>query len=421
MRRLIVVSYAHPPHPGIGGTRWLAMARYLRELGHSVTIVASRAWGTLPDDSEAGVVRVGDLRSARPLRQALRRGELRVAGHGGLEKPPTALLTKVLVPDMNVATWLPALVVTVRRLLASQPFDCLVTSSPPESSHLLGLVLGERRCAWVADFRDGWAFEPHRDPFPTGAQRTLDLWLERRVVRSAEVVVGATQPIADDLRGRLGGQATWVANGWDPASAQQPGRGLPSERDSTTKLVYTGGLSGAWGRNPEPLLRALELVRSERGASKVRLVHAGRLTTEERALIDRSGVADLVEHLGTLARAETFDLQRAADALVLITSRNSSEATGKLFEYMAAGRPIIALAEGNEAARIVRETNTGVVVPPDDVDAIAEALRQAASGELARAYAPRGLEQYTYPGPAVKMAELVEEAIRIRAARGDES
>ena len=217
MRRLIVVSYAHPPHPGIGGTRWLAMARYLRELGHSVTIVASRAWGTLPDDSEAGVVRVGDLRSARPLRQALRRGELRVAGHGGLEKPPTALLTKVLVPDMNVATWLPALVVTVRRLLASQPFDCLVTSSPPESSHLLGLVLGERRCAWVADFRDGWAFEPHRDPFPTGAQRTLDLWLERRVVRSAEVVVGATQPIADDLRGRLAGRR----RGWPTVGTQR--------------------------------------------------------------------------------------------------------------------------------------------------------------------------------------------------------
>ena len=134
-------------------------------------------------------------------------------------------------------------------------------------------------------------------------------------------------------------------------------------------------------------------------------------------MIDGSGVAAMVEHLGTLDRADTLDLQRSADALILITSRNSSEATGKLFEYLAAGRPIIALADGNEAARIVRETNTGVTVPPDDVAAIAEAIRRAASGDLARAYAPRGLDQYTYPGPAEKMAEVVEEAIQRRAER----
>jgi glycosyltransferase involved in cell wall biosynthesis len=393
------------------------MTRHLRELGHSVTIVASRAWGDLPDDTEAGVVRVGDLRSTRPLRWALRRGDLRVVGHEGLEKPPTALLTKVLVPDMNVATWLPGLAVTVRRLLGDRRFDCLITTSPPESSHLVGLLLGARRCAWVADLRDGWAFEPHRDPFPLAAQRSFDHWLERRVVRSAQVVVGATQPIADDLERRLGVRRAWVPNGWDTASAPQASRRPLPEQDSTTRLVYTGGLSGGWGRDPGPLLQALERVGSNAGGPTVRLVHAGRLTTEERALIDRSGIAGIVDHLGTLDRADTLELQRSADALVLITSRNTSEATGKLFEYMAAGRPIIALADGNEAARIVRETNTGVTVPPEDVAAIADAIRRAASGELARAYAPRGLDQYTYPGPAERMAEIVEEAIRRFAYR----
>ena len=132
-------------------------------------------------------------------------------------------------------------------------------------------------------------------------------------------------------------------------------------------------------------------------------------------MIDRSGVGDRFEHLGTLDRPAALQLQRSADVLVLLTSRNSSESTAKLFEYLFSGRPIIALAEGNEAARIVRETNTGVTVPPDDVDAIVGALRQAATGELAHRYAPRNLEQYAYPGPAQRMAELVEEAIRRRA------
>ena len=121
-------------------------------------------------------------------------------------------------------------------------------------------------------------------------------------------------------------------------------------------------------------MRALGEVGSGEDPVRIRLVHAGRLTTEERALIEDLGVADLVQHLGTVTRGEALALQRSADALVLLTSRNPSEAASKTFEYLAAGRPILALAEGNEAARIVRETNAGVTVAPDDIDAIVGAL-----------------------------------------------
>jgi glycosyltransferase involved in cell wall biosynthesis len=141
------------------------------------------------------------------------------------------------------------------------------------------------------------------------------------------------------------------------------------------------------------------------------------LTTADRTLIDNSGVSDDVEYLGVLERSGAIALQRSADALVLMTARGAAVATAKIFEYVAAGRPIVALAEGDDAARIIRDTNTGVTVPPDDVARIAAALRQVASGELARAYAPRHLERYTYPGPAEAMAEVIEEAIRRRSAR----
>ena len=395
------------------------MARHLRDVGHSVTIVASNAWGTLPDDAELDVVRVSDVRTSRLLRRVLRRGRLRLTGDVELiERPPQALLTKVLVPEMNVLTWLPAMARAVRRRVANETFDCLLTTSPPESSHLVGLLLGKSRPAWIADFRDGWSFEPWRESFPTSAQRRLDRWLERRVVGTAEVSVGATGPIADDLEQRLGARAAWVPNGWDPVSEPTPAATpVRLDRQGEVALVYTGTLSGAWGRDPGPLLRALKIVAGDTGAKPIRLIHAGPLTTDERSLIDRVGVADAVEHLGTLARAAAIALQRSADALVLLTSRNSSEATGKIFEYLVAGRPIVALAEGNEAARIVRETNTGVTVPPDDVEAIARALRRVVSGELANGYSPRGLERYTYPGPAEAMAEFIEEAIQRRRSR----
>ena len=133
-------------------------------------------------------------------------------------------------------------------------------------------------------------------------------------------------------------------------------------------------------------------------------------------MIDRSGAGDLVEHVGFLDRDDVSALQRSADVLLLVTSRNSSEATAKVFEYLAVGRPILALAEGNEAARIVRETRTGITVPPDDIDAITRVLTLIARGEFGRDFAPTGIERYAYPGLAEEMGEAIEEAIARRSA-----
>lgn len=417
--RVVVVSYFHPPFPGAGGNRWDAMSHYLRALRYTVTIIACDAWGALPTDSALGVRRVSDLRSVGVLRRALGRGEMQVAGAGGsesVERPPTPLLTQVVAPDPHLASWDPAVLRMLAGMIRRELVDCLVTTGPPASVHLLGLALGRVRPAWVADFRDGWRFDDGREPFPTAMQRGLDGWMERRVVRTADAVVGATAPIAEDLGARLGGRARCVPNAWDP-------RLIPTELPASfqpvldaTTLVSVGTLSGSRGRDPRPLLRALGEVGSGSDPIRIRLVHAGRLTTEERALIEDLGVADLVQHLGTVTRGEALALQRSADALVLLTSRNPSEAASKTFEYLAAGRPILALAEGNEAARIVRETNAGVTVAPDDVDSIAGALRRVASGESARTYAPRGLDRFTYPAPADAMADVIEDALRRRDA-----
>ena len=277
-------------------------------------------------------------------------------------------------------------------------------------------MLGRARPPWIADFRDGWCFEPYMVRFRTSPQLAIDRWFEEKVARAADVVVGVTPPIADDLAARLGAEARWVSNGWDPAEvgAEDSAR-VPKDEPGVLKLVYTGQLWGPRGRTPEPFFQALRRVASEADAPQLRLIHAGTVVPEDRVLIDRTGVSDLVEHVGLLERTEALALQRSGDVLVLITSADSQQVTGKLFEYLSAGKPILALAESNEAERLVRETGTGVVVPPDDVDAIADALRRAVRGDLARAYAPRGVEQYAYPRLAEQMADVIEEAIAVHA------
>lgn len=389
-RRLLVVVYAYPPSSLSAAVRWGALTKYLAELGHSVTVVTSDSFGTSAAPDPVHVVRPRSLETAPVTRR------------------------RALNPRV---AWAPFAARAARRLLREQSYDCLITTSPPESAHLVGLLVGRRRPTWIADFRDGWCFQPYTVRFRTEGALAVDRRLEQRVAQTADLTVGVTRPIADDLAERLGTRSRFIPNGWDPAASlpDEPNP-VPDGLTDGLRLVYTGGLWGEWGRTPEPLFRAMKEVASDEDGLRIKLVHAGVLKPEDRALIESTGVSDLFEHLGQLHRADALALQRSADALVLITSRNSSEATGKLFEYLAAGKPILALAAGNEAERIVRETNTGVAVSPDDVHAIADALRRAASGELVRDYAPRGVDRYAYPRLAEEMSEVIEEAIAAHEA-----
>jgi glycosyltransferase involved in cell wall biosynthesis len=364
-------------------------------------------------------VRTANLNSSGLLRRLLLRRD-RTAATGRSDASSgvmPSILWKGLVPDPWLITWNPYALRAFRRELARQPADCLITSSPADSTHLIPLMLGRSRPAWIADFRDGWCFEPLRPAFPFSLQRQLDSRLENRVATSADAVVGVTLPIAEDLRERVGVDALYIPNGFD-AEAGMDGR-LPHEyREGRFTLVHTGPLLGPRGRDPWPLLEALHgmLVERPELATRMQVMIAGRSEFDELALLERAQLTGFVEHLGYVPRGQALALQRVADALILITSNARCEATGKLYEYMAAGRPIIALARGNDAARIVAATGTGIVVAPDDVDAIAGALRSALSGELARSYAPHDLEPYTYPSPAEQMALAVEAAIEARAS-----
>jgi glycosyltransferase involved in cell wall biosynthesis len=423
-RRILVVSYPYPPMPSVGGNRWLAMSKYLRRAGHEVEILTTGAFGALDDDSEHQVHRTKDLIAAGWLRTLLRRPPLPQAGLAASEDTPAPMIaTGTLVPDMYLATWVPYAIASARQLLSQRSFDCIVTTSAYESTHLIPLALPGVRPAWVADFRDGWTFHPHKPPYPTVAQRRLDVWLERRVVTTAERTIVVERPVGEDLRRRLGVDAVHVPNGWDPELAADARSAQPPALDpKRLVLVHTGKLSGGWGRHPGTLFEAMSLLqeRSPAAAARIQVVLAGRLDVAERRLIESAGLSTMLSHVGQLTRAEALALQGRADVLVLITAPDLVwELPGKLFEYIGAGRPVLALAEGNEAARVVHETGVGWTVAPLDVPAIAQALERIAAGDVRTEPDEAVIERYVYPSPALAAAEQIERAIeRRRAGRG---
>jgi glycosyltransferase involved in cell wall biosynthesis len=381
------------------------MIRHLRRMGHEVTVLTTSAFGTLEDDAP-WVVRTGDLQGPGLLRKLLRRPPAPLTA-GGAADPGVAaptLLTDGLVPDAHLVTWLPYAWPKARRLVRERGIDVVVTNGPPDSTHLLGPRL---KRPWIADLEDGWRFEPQRFGWPTRAQDRLDAALERRTLSRAARITSIARPISEDAERRFGVPAATVYNGFDPGDVE-PAEPPPLE-PGTVSVVHTGALSHAQRRDPRAFFEGLG--RLDPG-TPVRLVLAGGLTAEDRALLDglEPRVRALVHHLGPLPRARSIALQRAADALLLVaTGPQRSSITGKIFEYLAAGRPILALSADNEAARIVRETGAGVVVDPSDPRAAAEALAAVAAGGLP--YSPRDLERYRFPAVAEEMERAIRAAL----------
>jgi glycosyltransferase involved in cell wall biosynthesis len=421
---LLLVSYFYPPTRDTGARRPAAMAKWLRRLGWEVTVVTTAAFGKertedrgQRTESEAEgdrVIRAFDLQTWRA----------RVAGHERVESLFDAdsysgrphPLSKVIVPEPLTLAWAPF---ARRAALAAhrvRPFDCVLTTSPPESAHAIGAALRRRGVPWVAELRDAWTFEPLRQPFPTRAQARLDERLERHRIGAADRVVCVSAPAADDLRARGIADPEVIANAWDPdddpgPAARTAASGLlDPER---TSLLYSGRF-GSYGRDPGPLVAAVaDLARdAPELAANLELAIAGPLQPAERTLLERPDLAPVkVSLLGSLDREVTLALQRRADALLLLAQPARSQLVNfKLFEYLAAGVPVLALAAGTEAGRIAADAGIVPIVAADDPGAIVAALRRLLDGGLAGPD-PNAASRYAYPAAAAAMASVLEAAV----------
>jgi glycosyltransferase involved in cell wall biosynthesis len=412
-RAILLVAYFYPPCRDTGALRPASIARWLRRLGHEVTVLTTSAYG---DGDDRNAVRTADAQRWR----ARLRGEDRIDAlfdadtYSGRPHP----LSRLIVPEPLALAWTPFARHRALCLNRERRFDCVITTAPPESAHGVGIALARRGVPWIADVRDAWTFEPLRPRFPTGAQRWLDGRLERRWLGRADAVVCVSEPAAEDLRRRGIAEPLLVPNGWDPelvpAGDGEPTGLLDADRVS---LVYTGRF-GSYGRDPRPLVEALgRLARDDaETAAKLELVVAGPLSAEEATLMATDVSPARIVAAGSLQRERALALQREADALLLVAQPTRSQLLNiKLFEYLAAGRPILALAGDTEAGRVVEEIG-GEAVRADDVAAIAAALARVARGELP-APDPGAVHAYTYPAPAEGMAAAVEQAITRHAQR----
>ena len=433
--RAMIVACNFPPDASVGTMRTLRLVRHLTDASWNVEIVTLTPDGFRPGTvidpalldkvpSNATVVRARPLRPFERLSAALKRTKPRslspatregqrpvtpraAPSPSGWSRARRAVSAALALPDRDVSWMAPAIWNGVRHSQGSPP-DVVYSSGPPFTAHLVGLALARwLNKPWVADFRDPWARAPWREDRFEFERRAWGIF-ERLVVRRAQAVVFVTDTNRRDFAQQYPSEASKffvVPNGCDPADFDD--LTAPAERQASPfVLLHAGSLYGA--RNPASLLRALAAAVAKKriDPTSFKLRFIGRLGLPG---VDLPGVArDLglekaVEFVSHLPRHDCLKEMLEASALLIVQPVTTVSIPAKLYEYMAAGRPILALAEpGGETAELVARSGAGYAVLAEDEAAIEDALVSIV--HLARAgFAP--VDRRTYDGE-VRAAEL---------------
>ncbi len=391
--RILLVSACFPPQDNIASLRAEAFARCWSEAGEQVTVLTT---GKNDDQAKHGQsdegYEVAEVSYDVPrLYRALRRRDLdaqeRIMNNAGASagaaqrrgalgrlKDRSGVFSAVRMPDLT-DYWVKPAIAWCRD---KQPWDVVVSSSGPYTAHLIGLELKRLGLSrfWVTDFRDLWVnnhLYPGLFPFTLRERR-----LQQRCLAHTDLATTVSEELAETLRSHTHADVQVVYNGFEPDELD----GLPQQKmfpsDGIVRLVYTGTLYSD-GQDPTPLLQAMRMLKQDKPdvTARLRLAIVGRGYEIWANLAQQYGVAELIEPRDAVERVEALQMQRDADALVLVDWNDPAAGvlTGKLFEYLALDAPILVVGgqEGSAIDRMVLQAGRGVHLGTDP-QRITEAL-----------------------------------------------
>ena len=342
----------------------------------------------------------------------------RPEGRGPVRAAIDVVDAALAIPD-HESGWLIPAVAQGWAAMRSSPPDVLYSSAPPWTGQLVARTLASLLgCPWVADFRDPWARAPWRGDRFRFAMRAAGV-LERAVVARADQIVFVAGGNLDDFANHYGAAVAsrfrLVSNGCDPEEFDRLER-PPVDPDSPFVLLHAGSLYA--GRTPMPLLNALAAAVREGIIDprrfRLRFLGTTALKSDLSEASRDLGLEGMVEFVPRVRRGDSLRAMMSASALLLLQPGHTVSVPGKVYEYLAAGRPILAIAEKGEIADLMRDSGIGVLVTPSDERAIVMALRavmEMAAGVMSM---PR---RELYDG-TLRAAHIVE--ILSSVARGEQ-
>lgn len=373
----------------MGGTQRPAkFAKYLPNYGWQVTVLTVKPiayWAqdasVLKELEQSRIIRTGSLDPQRVLQICKRHKESSPGashtGKGLLSFINETVVPLLILPDSKIL-WRWHAVLAASRLLRSEKFDAIFTTSPPHSVHLIGRLLAKKfSLPWVADFRDAWSGGVVvREPTPIHA--LLQKRLQDKVLTSANEVICVSEGIRQDLSQQYGQEDKFhlITNGFDPEDYPVRTR---KKDDGLFLFCHSGSITRF--SDPAPVLQALRSLKAQQPelARRIQFIYVGYDAIGDfMSRVTEFGLEDMIRHPGYLSHREALQHLVNADALVLVAcgGKEAHFIPGKTFEYLGAQKPILAVSNVADTIELLKPFPWVHFCSPDDADRLSDVIKQ---------------------------------------------
>jgi len=423
-KKILIITYYWPPAGGPGVQRWLKFVKYLPDFDiQPIVYIPENPTYPIVDAnlekevSEKAIILKNKIFEPYQLASVFSKNKTKKISSGiipnqkkqtFLDKALLWIRGNLFIPDARVY-WVKPSVAYLEKYIAENSIDTIVTSGPPHSLHLIGLVLKQKlKVTWYADFRDPWTTIGYHKSLrlSTRAERKHKA-LEFRVLNTADQVIVTSKTTKTEFEAITNKPIAVITNGYDVEPATK------ITLDFKFSLAHIGSFLSE--RNPailwESLVELLNEIPDFKEHLELKLI--GAVSQEVLDAISQFGLDAYLNNLGYVSHAEAVEHQRNSQVLLLIeinSEETKSIIPGKLFEYMVSNRPIIAIGpKDSDFAEIITETNTGVFFEYSDKEKLKNTIisyyNQFLDGKL-QSYAV-GLQKYSRKNLTKELVKLI--------------
>lgn len=374
MQKVLIIAYYWPPAGGPGVQRWLKFVKYLRDFNiepvvyvpenPNYPIVDASFVNEIPDGIKIYKQKINEPYGwasflSKNKTKKISSGLIQSKNQSSIEKFLLWVRGNFFIPDAR-KNWVKPSVTYLTSVLNDEQINTVITTGPPHSVHLIGLKLKEKLGVnWVSDFRDPWtSIGYHKKLRLSKSSAKKHKYLEHLVLNSADSIIVTSNTTKKEFVEITDKPVEVITNGFDGAIANE------AALDKKFTISHIGSL--LTGRNPENLWQVLSELchENEDFKNNLSLQFIGVVSEDVLQTIYKYNLKSYVNLIGYVSHKKALKYQEKSQVLLL--SEIDSPDTigiiaGKLFEYMRAKRPILAIGPiGWEVSAIIKETNTGV-------------------------------------------------------------
>lgn len=373
MQKVLIITYYWPPAGGPGVQRWLKFVKYLRDFDiEPIVYTPENPSYPIIDDTFLDEVPRGIKIYKQPilepygLARLFSRNKTKKISSGIIEPHNQTVLEKLMlwirgnlfIPDAR-RFWIKPSVAFLAKIIEQEGIGTVITTGPPHSIHLIGLELKKQgKVRWISDFRDPWtSIGYHKKLKLTVSSQAKHKRLEQLVLNEADKIIVTSYTTKSEFLNITKKPIEVITNGYDNEDES------PAHLDVGFTVSHIGSLLS--GRNPKNLWKAIsELIHEIPDFKKYfKLRLAGVISSDVLESMYFFGLQPYIELLGYISHEEALQYQRKSQVLLLIeidSEETQAIIPGKVFEYMAAKRPILGVGPSNwEVASLISASNTG--------------------------------------------------------------